>query len=166
MTETLPERQAWKTPQLLWEGLHEEFGFTKDVAAKEEDAKTSNFIGKDDDALRVGWGHGEICWCNPPYRNVRPWLKKATLELANRNDTVFIVKAAVGSRWFHELVMLQAEWWFFSGRVYFEPPPGVTASSPAFDAMLVRYSLGAKPGFMGSRCPKTGKILVDTQSRD
>lgn len=67
----------WETPQDLFDKLNEEFHFTIDVCATEENAKVSKFFTKDQNGLLQDWT-GETVWCNPPYgRAVEAWIHKA-----------------------------------------------------------------------------------------
>ena len=154
------DRQTWRTPDTLFDGLHSEFNFTLDAAANAWDSKCDKYISPDEDSLITPWGHGQIIWCNPPFAQVMPWMKKALVEQTNRNDIVFLLKAATDTRWFHQYVIPYAEWWLFDGRVHFEPPPGIKASTPSFGAMLVRYAADGSSGFRGARCPKTGRVTT------
>lgn len=59
--------------------LHERFRFTIDAAASATNARLERYWTIDDDALSQSWA-GERVWCNPPYSDIRPWVKKAWSE--------------------------------------------------------------------------------------
>lgn len=63
------------TPE-VFDPLHARFGFTVDVAAAEHNAKCDRYFTIDDDGLSQCWA-GEVVWCNPPYSDIAPWLRKA-----------------------------------------------------------------------------------------
>lgn len=64
----------WATPQSLFDAYDWEFGFTVDSAANPDNAKVANFF---EDGLTADWG-GHRVWCNPPYSDILPWVKKAS----------------------------------------------------------------------------------------
>lgn len=53
--------------------------FTLDVAASKENAKCARYFDIEADGLSKSW-MGETVWCNPPYSDLEPWVKKALLE--------------------------------------------------------------------------------------
>ena len=67
----------WETPADLFNSLNEEFGFTLDVCANENNHKCPKYYDKAIDGLKQNW-YGEVCWMNPPYgRSISKWVKKA-----------------------------------------------------------------------------------------
>jgi phage N-6-adenine-methyltransferase len=56
--------------------LHERFRFTIDAAASPTNARLERYWTRDDDALTQSWA-GERVWCNPPYSDIRTWVRKA-----------------------------------------------------------------------------------------
>ncbi len=60
----------------VFDPLHARFGFTIDVAAAPHNAKLPRFYTVEDDGLTQSWV-GERVWCNPPYSDIGPWIKKA-----------------------------------------------------------------------------------------
>jgi site-specific DNA-methyltransferase (adenine-specific) len=67
----------WSTPQDLFDRLNDEFHFTIDVCASEENTKVSRYYTKEQDGLKQDWT-GETVWCNPPYgRQIKRWIHKA-----------------------------------------------------------------------------------------
>lgn len=61
--------------------MHRRFGFTLDVAAAAHNAKCSDYLTLEDDALTSDWktAYGDVSrvWCNPPYSGLKAWLEKA-----------------------------------------------------------------------------------------
>lgn len=49
----------WATPQWLFDELNEEFDFTLDPCATEENHKVSNYLTKYDNSLAISWGGRE-----------------------------------------------------------------------------------------------------------
>lgn len=66
----------WATPQEFFDTLNDEFHFTLDVCATEENAKCDKYYTRQNDGLAQNWS-GEVVWCNPPYGREMPnWIKK------------------------------------------------------------------------------------------
>lgn len=63
----------WATPQEFFDELNEEFHFTLDPAANEENHKCETFFTKEQNGLTCQWG-GHTVFCNPPYgREIGKW---------------------------------------------------------------------------------------------
>ena len=65
------------TPQKFYDQLNEEFGFTLDPCATEENHKCEKYYTKEDDWLKQNRDN-EIVYCNPPYwkeikKRVQKW---------------------------------------------------------------------------------------------
>ncbi len=66
----------WATPSYLFDELDEEFHFTLDVCAGEDNHKTPEYFDRETDGLAQEWKG--TCWMNPPYgRTIGAWVKKA-----------------------------------------------------------------------------------------
>lgn len=64
------------TPAGYFLPLHRRYCFTLDVCATAESAKLPRYFTAQQDALVQSWA-GERCFCNPPYSDIEPWLRKA-----------------------------------------------------------------------------------------
>lgn len=53
------ENDEWGTPQDIFDKLNEEFNFTLDPCATEENAKCEKYYTKEDDGLHISWGGRE-----------------------------------------------------------------------------------------------------------
>src|SRR5258708_780260 len=97
---------AWATPEGLYCELDQEFLFTVDVCATEDNAKCLRYFSPEQDGLQQDWG-GERCWMNPPYgRETIRWVQKARKEVEKGNTTVVCLLAArTDTRWWHEEVL-------------------------------------------------------------
>jgi phage N-6-adenine-methyltransferase len=71
-----PKVDERQTAPEVFDPLHTRFGFTIDAAALPRNAKLARFWTPDDDALVQPWA-GERVWCNPPYSDIEPWVRKA-----------------------------------------------------------------------------------------
>lgn len=74
MTSSLTD--DWPTPSYVFDKLDEEFHFTLDVCADDENHKVEKYFTKETDGLMQQWDG--ICWMNPPYgRSIGHWVRKA-----------------------------------------------------------------------------------------
>ena len=66
----------WSTPQDFYDKLNEEFSFTLDPCATDDNHKTDKYFTKEDNGLAQEWT-GSV-FMNPPYgREIGLWLRKA-----------------------------------------------------------------------------------------
>jgi len=114
----LSSNQEWETPDEIFEPLNKEFGFTLDVAASQDNYKCARYWTREDDALSLPWGD-EICWLNPPYRQVGVWVKRAFQESLNGATVVCLVQARTNTNWWHDYCM-KGEVRFIRGRPKFK----------------------------------------------
>jgi phage N-6-adenine-methyltransferase len=92
----------WETPQALFNQLDDEFHFTLDAAASQENAKVSLYYDLLSDGLKQSWD-SQTVWCNPPYgRQIKDWVKKASE--AKNSTVVMLIPSRTDTRWFHEHV--------------------------------------------------------------
>ena len=49
----------WSTPQHVYDALNEEFHFTLDACATDENHKHERYYTKEQDALQMDWGGGD-----------------------------------------------------------------------------------------------------------
>ncbi len=117
----LSRREDWETPPEIFEPLMDEFGFTIDVCANEDNAKVARYYDEDLNALTHPWGteaERETCWMNPPFgRNIVPWLPKAVAE-SRLHTVVAILPAHTDTAWW-QWTWTAAEIRFLEGRVSF-----------------------------------------------
>ena len=55
----------WETPKELFDKLNNEFKFTLDAAASDQNHKCERYFTIEEDGLKQNWA-GERVWCNPP----------------------------------------------------------------------------------------------------
>ena len=148
-TAYMPESKSteWATPWSVFNPLHQEFGFTVDVAALPVNTKVPDcWFGPQMDGLKQSW-RGEKAWCNPPYgaTNIEQWLAKARAEAEHGATTVLLLPNTTDVKWFHRHVWdvrsnrchRGVELRFFEGRITFDPPPGMTSVSNVKGSILV-----------------------------
>jgi phage N-6-adenine-methyltransferase len=128
------ESHEWSTPQVLFDNLDAEFGFTLDVCASSENAKCERYYSKQEDGLKQPWTG--VCWCNPPYgRDIGCWVEKAwQCSKEGRATVVCLLPARTDTRWWHEFVCEAKEVRFLKGRLKFG---GQENSAPFPSAVVV-----------------------------
>lgn len=103
-------KDYWATPQIMVDGLFayvERKGIVPkglhrlDVCASELNKKCERFISEEQNTLTTDWGENNLCWLNPPYSDVQPFLSKAVREAENGNYTVALLKNDCSTKWFH-----------------------------------------------------------------
>ena len=98
----------YRTPPEVYDLLNDEFKFTLDPCP----------IGGSGGLTR-SW-KGEVVYCNPPYSDITPWVKKARYHWKEKETTtVLLIPARTDQNWFHDYVYGNAELRFIKGRVGF-----------------------------------------------
>ena len=110
-------RDLWQTPKQIFNTLHKEFIFTHDVAASDENHLCEKWLTERDNALLNRWG--KTNWCNPPYSDILPWVRKARIEHEAGKTIVMLVPADTSVKWFKEAYDSCNEVRFVSGRISF-----------------------------------------------
>lgn len=129
--------QDWLTPGWLFYELCERWSFTLDAAASRSNALCTTFYdgGKAGDGLLESWH--KYTFCNPPYRNIRPWVDKALVEAIDRQCTsVLLLPARLESKWFVDYYAF-AKTEIIAPRLAFE---GGKGNSPPHGSMLMIFS--------------------------
>lgn len=108
--------QTWETPDLLFNKLNDEFKFTRDVCADENNTKCIEFWSEEDSCLDKEWDG--VNWMNPPYKNMKQFIKKA-YDQRNNAVTVCLIPARTNTKWWHDLCM-KGEVRFICGRPKFK----------------------------------------------
>lgn len=65
-----------------------------------------------------------VCWLNPPYEDIGPWVKKCASAARGGATVVMLVYSGTGVGWYREAEEDAREVWLVDGRVQFEPAPG------------------------------------------
>lgn len=126
------QTDMWETPQWLYDELNEQYNFTLDACAVQENAKCTNFYSPEKDGLSQPW-EGRV-WCNPPYgRNIGKWVQKAAGSGAL---VVMLLPARTDTRWFHDYIYGKADIKFLRGRLKF----GEAKNSAPFPSMVVVFN--------------------------
>jgi phage N-6-adenine-methyltransferase len=110
--------QEYATPKNLFKVLDDEFHFTLDVCADQNNKKVNVYYSEKDNALNKDWAG--ICWMNPPYKNMKEWIIKAYNEsIINNSIVVCLIPARTNTNWWHDYCM-KGEIRFIKGRPKFE----------------------------------------------
>ena len=134
-------RADWGTPPEFFARLHEEFSFTLDVCAHEDNAKLDRYLSPAVDALAQPWAP-ERCFMNPPYGRAitGKWIAKARLESERGALVVCLIPARTDTSYWHEHVMRAAEVRLVRGRLRFE---GADDAAP-FPSAVVIFTPGPR----------------------
>lgn len=132
-----PSRDNYETPPWLFKALDAEFGFTFDAAADQGNHLCDRWTN---DVEAVSFGPEERVFCNPPYSNIAPFVKKA---LASRALWVLLLPVRVDTGG-------KSEYWFrrlweskratvrpFTKRIRFYMNGAESGDSPRFASMVV-----------------------------
>lgn len=126
----------WATPQDFFDELDEEFHFTLDVCADENNHKCDKYYTKEQDGLSQPW-NGTV-WCNPPYgREIGQWVQRALFASVAGATVVMLIPARTDTRWFHDYIYKRdnVEIRFIKGRLKF----GNSKNSAPFPSMVVVF---------------------------
>ncbi len=143
MPKQKPHRsvQSVQTPPDLMMAIETRFGrMDFDLCADECNKQAGDYLNEIDNSLVQDWDtiDGNL-WCNPPYGDIEPWVKKAAG--CSQDTTIYmLVPASVGSNWYAHYVHECAYVLALSPRVKF-----VSHKTPfPKDLLLVCYGLGFK----------------------
>jgi phage N-6-adenine-methyltransferase len=108
---------SWQTPDWLRTALEHEFAFTLDPCPLDPAWSPERVAkGLSVDGLAMDWS-GHRVFCNPPYSDKTPWIRKALERKAQ--VVVLVLPATTASEWFHLLHDHGAEIRFFRKRIKF-----------------------------------------------
>lgn len=65
----------WETPENVFGFWDDQFNFTLDVCASEDNAKCDSYFDEEMDCLQQDWAP-DVCWMNPPYGEPQHACKK------------------------------------------------------------------------------------------
>jgi phage N-6-adenine-methyltransferase len=100
--------------------IHE---FSGDLAASEDNKVAAYCITEEMDSLNplITWNPkaGQWAWLNPPFSDITPWVRKASLEAMKGAHICMLVPASVGANWWREYVEPYAYQSYLNGRLTF-----------------------------------------------
>ncbi len=137
----------WRTPDAIFKPLNAAFHFNLDVAADGDNAKTCEYIRAEDDALKQCWSDfdGTVVWCNPPYKDITPWVKKADTECTRGTTIVMLLPNSRDTKWYHDIIVPAkragyCRTYSYRGRIRFEDPHPAARQAPKQGNMLVVFT--------------------------
>jgi len=136
------------TPDELFIPLYEEFKFTLDVCATQDNAKVSNYytLERGEDGLELDWASLR-CFMNPPYSEIPKWLDKARWEAKKGALVVGILPTDSSTKWFHEYIWDKTKHSFRSDVKIRYPDKrysfGEHSNSAKFPTMIVIFGEGS-----------------------
>jgi len=133
------ESDNWATPPDLFEILDNEFDFTLDVCASEQNTKCNQYFTVVDDGLTQDWRG--VCWMNPPYgREIDQWMEKAYTSAKEGATVVCLVPARTDTGWWWNYA-IKGEIRFIKRRLKF----GDASNSAPFPSAVVVFYPGVSP---------------------
>lgn len=132
----MSEKDNWETPGYLFRELDEEFHFTVDLCADDQNHKCDKYYTKENDGLKADLT-GERVFCNPPYGRSETikWVKKCA---ESGELCVMLLPARTDTAFFHDYIYEKAEIRFLRGRLHFESG-GVPQDRAPFPSMIVIF---------------------------
>ena len=125
----------WSTPQDIFNSLDQEFHFTLDPCATDENHKTPVYFTREQNGLDVSWG-GHRVFCNPPYSQISRWVEKAYYEGCKDNTVVvLLIPSRTDTQYFHNYILHRSEIRFIQGRIKF----GEAKYNAPFPSMIVIF---------------------------
>lgn len=149
----------WATPISIFNELSELYGpFELDVCASDDNTKCSMWYNQTDDGLNQNWQTStknfwanphvlssytwiKTAFMNPPYSDLKNWMKKAYEESRKGMRVVCLIPARTDTKCFHEYVIKAEEVLFVKGRIKF----GNAKNSAPFPSMIVVFDPSHKP---------------------
>lgn len=117
---------SWKTPTKPFNNLNKEFIFLADTACTFENKLCPVGFTEENDSLAEPWlerlkasypyiGGNAYVWCNCPYSNPMPWVKKAIEAQRDGLGVVMLLNADCSVGWFAEAIKFVSEIRFIIG---------------------------------------------------
>lgn len=142
---------CYKTPLNLYETLKEEFPFTLDAAADDENHLCDEYFTYETNGLEQDWLGHDYVFVNPPYSEAAKWVKKASEESKKGIHVVMVLNVASGTKYWADYIWEKTgkpwalkprenvEVRFMKHRIRFVPPPPLKESSPRFENCIVVF---------------------------
>lgn len=146
------DRDCWRTPPEVFRWLDRRFNFDIDLAASDENTMVKpiqlangsiirRHFAIENDSLKLPWHKfARTAFCNPPYSDIDPWLKKAEVEAGLGLTTAFVIPAPNGEDRYGESVFgVASEMIFITGRIAFLRPDGTPVPGNTRGSCVVIY---------------------------
>jgi len=147
----------WRTPSELFKNLDSFVGgFDIDLCASQENALVDKFYTKRDNCLTREWKG--LCFCNPPYSHISPFLKHAIGEVYSNDCEVWFLIPSKFEQYVHEYIFKMDNWikniYFINGRLSFLNEKNEKVGSPLFNNMLVQFKFNYDGGITFNTCDR------------
>lgn len=128
--------QVYSTPQFLFDKLNNEFNFTLDPCADNNNYKCKRYYTDDENGLTKEWTN-EVVFVNPPYNALKTWIKKCHDEFVNNKVTiVMLIPSRTDTAAFHEYIApVASQIRFLKGRLKFN-----TSNSAPFPSAIIVFN--------------------------
>ncbi|WNA15747.1 DNA N-6-adenine-methyltransferase [Xanthomonas phage XaC1] len=114
--------QTWNTPKDFFNKIDAEWKFEVDTACLKESALCSEYFTPETDGLGSSWDQ-KVCWNNPPYDDIKTWIKKCYTEYVAGATVVQLIPSRTDTKAFHEYAFEYATAiCFIKGRLKFDNP--------------------------------------------
>ena len=133
MNAVTRQSDEWETPAWLYDALDHEFAFTFDGAATDANAKCRKAATASDTTNPDEDWRDERVFCNPPYSDIEPFVRRALARVAE--VSVLLLPVRTDSDWFRLLVESGVELRWFRKRIAF-CEGGVAQKSPRFTSLV------------------------------
>lgn len=142
------DKDSWKTPPSLFNGLDNEFRFDVDICASAGNSLCVDFLSKERSALTYEWNHyyrSSSCFVNPPYSQTQLFLNRSAEQAKKHNITVVaLVNANTDTKWFAECADSANEIRLITGRVGFVRNDGAKANGNTKGQCLIIWRGNSK----------------------
>ena len=114
------ESNEWETPSDFFNKLNDEFNFTLDPCASNNNYKCDKYYTIKDNGLSKNW-EGQTVFMNPPYgREIKYWIEKAYRESLKGAIVVCLIPARTDTSYWHDYIFPYSyDIRFIRGRITF-----------------------------------------------
>lgn len=150
--------QSWETPSWLFDALNRVFSFSLDAAASKQNAKCKKYYTSSNSGLTHPWT--DTTFCNPPWKDIGPWVNKAVSEAKLARRSVLLLPAiGMTAKWYLP-VRQHAHTTILHPRIAYDGPGG----SPNGGSMLMLFGFSFSDGslsFLDVSELRPGRRMVD-----
>ena len=138
----------WRTPLPLFNNLSKHVGgFDIDLCASDEYHLCESYYSLKNSCLDHEW-IGK-CFCNPPYSDIKPFLKHTIGEVYGNDCEVWFLIPQNFEQFHHDFIFNYTEWieaiYFIKGRLSFLNENNETEGSAIPGSMLIHYKFNYTP---------------------